>query len=389
MISEKFNPITLSINLITLLFIFALLFQIGFGRPSTEALAYHPIPDAAEQVWSAIQFANNKAPLIPLSNELHPSRYSPVHPFLISIPLRFSSNKFETIYLWSPFVIILGSVIILIWLQLSGFRPEMIAFLFYLTLTTPLFFDASRELLQDTTLFLLFFSTQFLWYFILTNVDRNVWWYKFLIILTGIITASVISIRPTYFPLPILMLLQFLFLFKKQKIKILLLFLGSLIAASLFLIGFQCWVSGKWLFSGYYHWDPYLKIFSIEQPLIPPSNKLDQTANGVRILFGLLGIDDTWTDFQWPSQVLVLILGIIGVFIPLKKEEKLNVSPQRIFKTQISVLFIFAILQIFIHLFYYFYTSRFFLTIQFILVLCGIYGLSRFGFSGSKREKLG
>ena len=375
---EKFNLLTFAINLVSLAFIFVLLFQIGFGSPSTEALAFHPIPDAAEQAWCAIQFANNQKPLIPLSNELHPSRYSPVHSFLISIPLRFSSDKFGAIYYWSPFAIILGSIFILLWLQLCGLKPEMIAFLFYLTLTTPLFFDASKELLQDTTLFLLFFLGQLLWYLSLVKdgCDKNRL-NNFLLMATGILIATVISIRPTYFPLLVLMIGQYLYLFKRTRLKSLLIFSGSTIGFFLLIIGFQCWISNKWIFSGYYHWESYLKIFSFAQPFNVVSNLPDQPVNGLLILNALLGITDSWTDFQWPSQALVLLLGVVGLFLPGKEKEGVDVNLQKIFKTQIIVLLSFAWLQILIHLFYYFYAPRFFLTIQFIFVLSAIYGLNR------------
>jgi hypothetical protein len=59
----------------------------GIGRPTIDLAFFRPAPDTAEQLWIASSFSRFHTPLIPIAHEYHPSRYSPVHSWLVGLYL--------------------------------------------------------------------------------------------------------------------------------------------------------------------------------------------------------------------------------------------------------------------------------------------------------------
>ena len=94
--------------------------KLGAGTPDDETLLFRPVPDAAEQAYVSRAFALGQNPLLPIVNELHPSRFSPVHPLLMSLWIRLNAGNFNRIFQWSPLAILLGMLLLYIFLVKSG-----------------------------------------------------------------------------------------------------------------------------------------------------------------------------------------------------------------------------------------------------------------------------
>lgn len=94
--------------------------ELGAGAADDDTLLFRPVPDAAEQAYVSRAFALGKNPLLPIVNELHPSRFSPVHPLLMSLWIRLNAGKFDRIFQWSPLAILFGMLLLYILLVKSG-----------------------------------------------------------------------------------------------------------------------------------------------------------------------------------------------------------------------------------------------------------------------------
>jgi len=376
--------------------------ELGGGTPDDDTLLYRPVPDAAEQAYVSRAFAFGKSPLLPIVNELHPSRFSPVHPFLVSVWIRLNAGNFDRIFQWSPFAILLGMLLLYILLVKSGSATPVRIMSAYLILYTPLLLSASGKILQESTLFLLFAGVCITWYMgmllyktpeeSVPQPRREKGSYVFFL-LSGVFCGALISIRLTILPLAIFLLIHAVRIFPAKKAwKPCLVFFSGHLIIGLSILVYMKRTAGIFSLEGYSHWMRGYSAFAFAHALKPPVNCPDGTPNYLLIIREILGIQKTMVVWGWPSMVLLLVFGIAGFMIPQRPgSQDLPAQKKfRIFRSLLFFLFLFGISQIIIHLFYFFFDTRFFILSYTIIVLCGLAGwwdIFRFLYHAPKGEK--
>jgi hypothetical protein len=358
--------------------------NLGAGKPEKGSLFFRPAPDAAEFAWVAQAFARGRSPLLPIVNELHPSRYSPIHPFLLSLWIRINWGNPDAIHTWSLYAIILGTAGLYI-LAIQNHWPRHYRILSaYLLLFTPFFVNQTRGFMQEPTIFLLFSWGILFWYngmrrssgekliFQLSN-KRDMVRYG-LNFAAGLLLGAAGCIRLTIFPL-------FLFLaFAMVLVKSL---RQAWMRIAIFLLGVSViiLVSGIYLYkiagipfvSAYQHWMPGVRYFAWKNAFIEPPNYKVGLPNYLLTAQELSGIRKSGFLFGWQSPVLLFIGGFLLVFSIRKKMDADRKNPL-LSPILLFLLFLFALSQIVVHLFYNYYDLRFFILVYPIFVISGLAG---------------
>jgi len=356
------------------------------GAPDDDTLLFRPVPDAAEQAYVSRAFALGQNPLLPIVNELHPSRFSPVHPLLMSLWIRLNAGNFNRIFQWSPLAILLGMLLLYILLVKSGAAIPVRIMSAYLILYTPLLLSTSGKILQESTMFLLFAGVCITWYMGMLlyktseesgpypRCEKGSWLFS---LLSGLFCGALISVRLTIFPLAIFLMIHAIWIFpiKKAWKPCLAFFSGHLIIIVSILV-YMKRTAGIFSLERYSHWMGGYSLFAFAHALKPPVNCPDGTPNYLLIIREILGIQKTMVVWGWPSMVLLLVFGVAGFLIPQRpgSQDQAAQKNYRLFRSLLFFLFLFGFSQIVIHLFYFFFDARFFILSYPIIVLCGLAG---------------
>jgi len=352
-------------------------------RPSMDAILYRPIPDAAEQVYVARAFSSGNSPLLPISVELHPSRYSPVHPFLVSLWMRLHFGRMTSIYSWSLFAVILGVALLYLFLICSGAPFPFRVLALYLILFTPLFITITRNIMQEPTMLLLFGATCLLWRMGMRGAleervesgggSRRKGKGLFFFFLAGFTAGAIFCIRVTTFPLIVCFVLHGIWMLSPRRAaRCLPAFSCGILACVTLVTVYMASLAGIFNVAGYYHWMPFQTFFAWNNAFIPAPNTGIDVPNGLLILQDMLGIRPAASVFGWYSTALLLIGGPAG-FILMKKTGEQNKGEKSLGVLSL-LLFLFAISQVVIHMFYMFNDLRFFVLAWPALVLSGVSG---------------
>ena len=362
--------------------------KLGAGTPDDETLLFRPAPDTAEQAYVSRAFAFGQNPLLPIVNELHPSRFSPVHPFLASLWIRLNAGNPDSIFQWSLVSILSGMLLFYILLIQSG-APGAVRILFvYLILYTPLLLSLSGKFLQEPTMFLLFAGACAAWHkgMILSQTlrenaetkvpGRNIGSSVFFLF-SGILCGALICIRITLFPLTIFLVLFAIreFPVKKAWKPCLAFILGHLFIIILVMI-YMMRLADIFFIQGYFHWMPDYRPFAWGNAFKPPINRSDGIPHYLLIVRELLGIQKTVVVWGWLSMTFLIFFGILGFLIPRSPESQDRKTPNKykLFRSLLFFLFLFGLSQILFHLFYFFHDLRFFILAYPIIILCGLTG---------------
>ncbi len=379
--------------------------NLGAGTPDDDSLLFRPVPDAAEQAYVSRAFALGKNPLLPVVNELHPSRFSPVHPFLVSLWIRLHSGNFDAIFQWSLVALLLAMLFLYLLLMLSGAPFFVRVLIAYLILYSPLLLSVSRRILQEPTIFLLFSPACAAWFggMLLSQIPEKarivrgsarIFCSYVLFLLSGLFCGALLCIRITLAPLSLLLALHALRALppKKTPKPLLAFLLGHLIVLISVLLYMKT-LAGIFSLQGYYHWMPDYKPFAWANALTPPVNHRNGIPNYLLLARTLLGIQKTIVVQGWLSMSLLFFFGILGFLIPQQRgsEEKSAKEHFCTFRSLLLFLFLFGISQILIHLFYFFFDERFFILSLPVIVLCGVFGWwesFRFLYRAGKTKKI-
>ncbi|NUP90755.1 MAG: hypothetical protein HUU25_13210, partial [Candidatus Sumerlaeia bacterium] len=125
--------------------------------PERGVLEFHPLPDAAEQAFVAQAFARGRDPMLPIGNELHPSRFSPVSPFLQSLTLRWLGDyDAEALLSHSVFAVQAALVLLYGWMAALGLSVPARLAAVWMLVRTPMLRQMGRNILQEPQILLLF-----------------------------------------------------------------------------------------------------------------------------------------------------------------------------------------------------------------------------------------
>jgi hypothetical protein len=366
---------------------------LGAGRPGDRVLLYQPVPDAAEQVYVANAFAKGICPLIPVANELHPSRYSPVHSFLESFWIKFHRGNIDSVFSWSFFCLMSGMALFY-FLMIYAEMPIPIRIMtLYLVLYTPIFVSLSNNIMQEPTIFLLFSAACFSWYVAMKKtqesnicIERSNWdkvRIMILFLISGLLSGAIFCIRVTNLPLILIFIFHAIWVLKKkQAIVPCIFYLSGVILCTLAVLIYMISVCKIFNIAGYGHWMPDFKPFSWQNAFIPPVNRIVKTPNYLYIIQEILGIRTTGILFGWPSPVVLLVGGfaaLINNSLISQKEQKILsehkvIDKQSLFFSMFFFLFLFALSQLVIHFFYFFNDFRFMVLVYSIIVIFGLVG---------------
>jgi hypothetical protein len=339
--------------------------QVG-TTPAQGVLEIRPTPDAAELAWVAQAFAEGRGPLMPIADELHPSRFAPVHPLLASLWLRVWDGDLATALRgYSLAAMVLGAVLLHLWLGVAGLSPLGRVVVVAAVLRTPLAIAAARSLLQEPTLFLLFAAGGLAWsggLRLLRDAPRRpvgVCVFG----LAGAILAAFTCIRPTGAPLLVVAAVDAVWtLGRRPSLGA----LGALALGAALVLGadviYTLRVAGIVHLVAYSHWHPHFWGFSWARPFEPTRDIFHQT-QGLRLLRDALGL----TGHLSSAGVASAIVALVGIDLLLR----FRTAPMR---TQAVLLAVFALSQATAHLFYEFYATRFFIAAYPAFLIAGVAG---------------
>ena len=134
-----------SAEIIVLALMVRALCEQGLGDPSYDSLTLRPAPDTVEQATVALALAEGRNPLLPIVNELHPSRYSPVHPFVVSLYLRLSGDGLDGFHHWPLIAVLVGTALIYVLMIVAGVYVVWRLITVYLILSQPGFITVSKD----------------------------------------------------------------------------------------------------------------------------------------------------------------------------------------------------------------------------------------------------
>jgi MFS family permease len=327
---------------------------------------YRPYPDAVEHAWVTQAFAHGRSPLMPLANELHPSRFSPIHPLMASLSLRLGEGEFTGLLWHSSAALVLGCLLIHGWLGVVGLSltARIVALLAILRL--PMMVTVGRNIMQEPSMLLLFGVGGLAWALAMQSLGRP----RRRVIgmvsmaLAGAALAALLCIRPPTAPMLVLVALHVVMTlgWRGALAPLIALGLGAagvIVATALYVHH----VAGLWDVTAYHHWIPGFTGLSWSQPGRPPLNG-DSLPMGIMILSEVFGISTRLTA----AGILSPVLALLGVALLIPR----GLSwPGRL---PMALLFAFALSQLGFHLFYQHLEVRFFILAFPALLIAGAAG---------------
>lgn len=367
----------------------ALALSFGFGRPAYESLVYHPAPDTAEQMYVATALAEGRDPRIPVGAELHPSRYSPVHPALLSVGLRLVGRQHVALY--SPLAILLGCGLWWLWLVLGGVPRALRVGLVAMLLFSQMVLHASGRLMQEPSMWLLFTCGQLLWLLALRRAagPKSMGQALVATVMAGALTGGLVAIRPTHAPLPLLMLALLALAgartwvpWRRVPPLVVALAVGGCGIAGLVLVMVHR-LSGLWELTGYTYWDGQLmrNVFGLKYGRgVPPNAPLE-------LPLWLLNLQTIggWRDWLTPLPPLLLVLVYTGLPVGIARAmwgsrrgstvtAGAAAANLPLFRAHALILGLYGASQVAIHSIYNYYDARFFFLAFPALLAAGVVG---------------
>lgn len=366
--------------------------SLGLGKPWAYTSGFQTVPDAGEYAWVALRMAQGESPLLPIVNDLHPSRYSPVHPFLMSVWIRAHGGRLTAVWTWSRFALLAGALVLYLWLILGGVAPPARLVLLWLLLYSPTTREIGRDILQEPTMALLLWGTILCWFLGPwlgwrgeTDARQRHWRRASAVAsgLAGLFSMALACIRPTTAPLFLLVMIHLAWIGKRGERRRLLgsFMIGGAVCLSLVLI-YMRRVAGVIHVAAYHHWDPSFGLNYMKwHLLIRPDAQLDGLRRGEALLMDLFGLTRGFSQAGWGSGILLMFgVGMGAVLAPRcrsrAKEDNGAGRPGRwLFAGQTPPLLLFLLSQALIQMAYQFWGCRFLTLVWFLFLVLGVAGL--------------
>ncbi len=336
--------------------------------PERGVLEFHPLPDAAEQAFVAQAFARGRDPMLPIGNELHPSRFSPVSPFLQSLTLRWLGDyDAEALLSHSVFAVQAALVLLYAWMAALGLSVPARLAAIWMLVRTPMLRQMGRNILQEPQILLLFALAGLAAALALRLLRRRPGQSAGLAAaaVAGAGAVAAMCIRPTNAGL-VLALAGGLALdlgWRRAWFGLLAFAAGGAAVAAIDVIHIHR-VSGLWALHAYGHWMPGFVGFSWgqagERPLSPEWDDPHWVLT-LQSLFGMR-VDVTGAG---PMSTSLMIIGLLW-FLPRAIPHVSRATP--------PLLALFAAAQAVAFSFYPHHYPRFFVTILPPLLVAGVAG---------------
>lgn len=396
-------------------------FFLGLGGavPSADALEFRPVPDAVEYVWVADALAHGRSALMPVVNEWHPSRYSIVHPLMMSLWMQARGGSLESVWSWSPVAVWLGLLVLYFGLlRARVLWPFRLAFL-YLALFTPMTFESARNLLQEPSLLLLFAVALVCLHEGLLRMGsprhamsggdcpdtpREPAWFppldeaprriidraSIFLFISGAFGASLACVRPSLAAFPLLCLGVIVMLSWRQRGRIIAYLLGGITCiVGLVLI---TWIAtGRPRLYSYYHWNPEHGPGAIRwgQAFAFPGG-LGPLRQWQQVFSDWLGLTPGITMAGWVSCMVLLVCELGACFSRWNGKPNAADDPTHsaMHRRLVHVLLLFCLSQVVFHCFYDYYHTRFFIVSFPAFAWAGILGMDRLLKTMWKRKRI-
>lgn len=366
----------------------------GLGQPSSESHEYRPTPDAVEYAWVARQFAGGASPLMPIVNDLHPSRYAPVHPWFMSIWVRLHGDNDRAMFTW-PMTAWLGGLLFLyLWMAIVRLSlPARFAIL-ALILFSPLPYQICQELLQEPTMFMLFWMMILSWQLSIMILHKSQSSQQRLLpilsklILSGALAgagvAALVLMRPTIAPLGLLVLVYLAMVGEMWKrIIALLAYLTSGLLVTVVVVVYNHTITGQYLLSTYYYWMPDIHTWIYDWGLLftsdPQLHDIPRIDDLVRTF---LGINSTLHPMGVVSGTLIFA-GVLYHAAAWARALGAKLANSKAVPNAYSInaiallLILFFVSQIIIHIAYKAWYPRFFVLIHSLWIVLGVVGIEK------------
>lgn len=370
-----------------------------------ESMVFRPVPDAAEYAYVAYAFTLGKSPLLPIANELHPSRYSPVHPFLMSVFLRLSGRALEQIFSYPLYAVVTGAILFYLWMVVGRMGLLWRLMTIFFILYTPLFQRVASSIMQESTLFFLFSVTNLalivgIFSFLKVGNDKagaqmparslfREWMGYLLLFISGFCAGALSCMRPTIFPIIIFDVGLLLWVFPgRQFFKPAAFFLlGSFACAGVIII-YMFRVAGLIDITAYRHWGAggLRRLFGFRYVMSPPVNGRSSLSNWLVYLQAISGHTRDMLLWGKNAAISLFVAGLLGAGILTREglwRKKAMGAEQKgvdlpgvnfyVFYRHCVILFLFALSQYLIHIFYFYHDVRF---LVLLLPSCAVFGMA-------------
>jgi hypothetical protein len=336
------------------------------ARPGAGSPLLRPLPDASENAFVALAFAEGRSPLLPIANELHPSRFSPVHPFIASLWIRANGGGLRPIYDYPVYAVCLGALFLSVWLGVAGVSSPLRLIAVIAVLHSPLMIGLAQFFLQEPTFFLLFTVGGVAWSAGIRGAGRNPNGIAALgaLAFAGALWAALACARPPLMILGCLALAAIpLSLGKAKCLNALVAVIIGGMSVVVLCIVYQLHVAGLFHVVAYHHWAPDFVGFHWAQPLRPPLNVAD-TPLWLLLLRDTLGLTEAVTVGWWITPALALV----GVLLLALRRLS---TPARGLGV---LLLLFWVSQMALHAFYEHHDARFAVLSYPSLLMAGLIG---------------
>lgn len=372
--------------------------MLGADTPTSDALIFRPGPDVGEQVYVAHAMALGHNTLLPIGNNLYPSRYSPVHPFLLSLWMRLHGRNLDAVFTYSPVAVFAAFLLAQWWMALGGLGLTGRVTVFLILLASPAYLNCARNIMQDSSMPLLFVSGCLLWLAAVQQLrgdkPRVNWQIGLMLSLfAGIVHGALVCIRPVIAPLSVCAALHLLLMLRFRRF---LQATAMMALGYLFVIvpvaGYVHSQSGAWNVVAYNYWEPNYneRHFNRSQPFEPETSATqaidertstteETTTSPIRLVamwYSLTGNEPGLTSVPLEAHGL-LFAGIVPllfllIFRPRARSEKWDSLVP--FLCQLFVLILFSIFLLGVQSFYFGFHARYFLLPYLILAVSGTTG---------------
>lgn len=356
--------------------VFLFLFvHLGAFPVSHELNQLSPMPDVEEYAWVALRFAQGDSPLMPIANELHPSRYSPVHPFLMSLWMRMHGGGLDALFSWPMVALSLALLffnIAIIRLGLTVLSAVLFSWLFLLNVGGR---DTYANVMSEGTIILLLSFALLSWSEALRHGQgeegRQRWFSLLAAFLCGMAVGGIVAMRATMIFFAFAFPLHWMLTGGRRGVLPLALYILGGTAVALVSAAYVYHHAGIWGTAAYGHWvhstNDYFFSLAHAREFIPGAD-VPRWAHDLEALLGQNG-------FLWNGRasavMMLLVGGILGIISHLvhRWRDKADTA-----WAVAACLFLSALCLFAAHLFFRFHYFRFLAPMLPVLILFGIAG---------------
>lgn len=341
-----------------------------------------PGPDGVEYGWTAAALNARRSPMIPVSHELHPSRYNPIHPIFMAAYMFVDGDGMRSFVDYSEFAMIVA--MLAFWAMMIGLgtrAPTRIAALIFVMLSYQ-GVRLGRSLMPESTVSLtLFVGAALAIWFARLAIREGLWdrrrGRRRLLAMMFVATAfcaAPMCMRPSLLPFLAIPLLAILLgVPAGERTGSLIAFLVGAATTPLLCVGYNRLVQGYWGLTGYPHWLGNFSVMTLDAAYQPSASFPHARLIGERLAESLIGKALELSRSTLPAMPILVGLSAVAT-LPVAK-------PAQPIATLRKWFCVFAVLGFAVnlgfHFFYFFHDMRFHFMHFALLIAAGMIGAER------------